>query len=69
MSVINALSTVKSAEQSKIGYKYEELMYEGVIVSTALYGTKAWGMISAERRKVNVEKKCLCEVWWNVWIE
>ena len=25
--------------------------YEGVIVSTALYGAEAWGMRSAERRK------------------
>ena len=28
--------------------------YEGVIVPTALYGTKARGMRSSERRKVNV---------------
>ena len=34
--------------------------YEGVIAPTALYGAKAWGMRSAERRKVNVlEMKCL----------
>ena len=32
----------------------------GVIVPTALYGAEAWGMRSAERRKVNVlEMKCL----------
>ena len=31
-----------------------------VIVPTALYGAKAWGMRSAERRKVNVlEMKCV----------
>ena len=29
-------------------------LYERVIVSTALYGADAWGMISAERMKVNV---------------
>ena len=29
-------------------------LYEEVIVSTALYGAEAWGMRSAERRKVNV---------------
>ena len=29
-------------------------LYEGVIVPTALYGAEAWGMRSAERRKVNV---------------
>ena len=35
-------------------------LYEGVIVPTALYGAEAWGMRSAERRKVNVlEMKCL----------
>ena len=35
-------------------------LYEGVIVPTALYGAEAWGMRSAERRKVNVlEVKCL----------
>ena len=31
-----------------------------LIVPTALYGAEAWGMRSAERRKVNVlEMKCL----------
>ena len=35
-------------------------IYEGVIQRTALYGADAWGMRSAERRKVNVlEMKCL----------
>ena len=38
----------------------KKCLYEGVIVPTALYGAKAWGMRSAERRKVNVlEMKCL----------
>ena len=33
---------------------------QGVIVPTALYGAEAWGMRSAERRKVNVlDMKCL----------
>ena len=27
---------------------------EGVIVPTAFYGAEAWGLTSAERRKVNV---------------
>ena len=41
----------------------------GVIVTAALYGAEAWGMRSAERRKVNVlEIKCLrslleCREW------
>ena len=35
-------------------------VYEGAIVPTVLYGAEAWGMRSAERRKVNVlEMKCL----------
>ena len=37
-----------------------ECLYEGVIVPRALYGAEAWGMRSAERRKVNVlEMMCL----------
>ena len=28
-------------------------MYDGVVVPTALHGAEAWGMRSAERRKVN----------------
>ena len=39
--------------------KAKKYLYEGVIVPTALYGAEAWGMRSAERRKVNVlEMKC-----------
>ena len=41
-------------------YNAKKCLYEGVIVPTALYGVVAWGMRSAERRKVNVlEMKCL----------
>ena len=40
--------------------KAKKCLYEGVIVPKALYGPEAWGMRSAERRKVNVlEMKCL----------
>ena len=39
-------------------------LFEGVIVQTALYGAEAWGMISAEIRKVNV-----LEIVWEVWLE
>ena len=40
--------------------KAKKCLCEGVIVPTALYGAGAWGMRSAERRKVNVlEMKCL----------
>ena len=43
-----------------LGIKAKKSLYEGVIVTTALYGAEAWGMRSAERRKVNVlEMKCL----------
>ena len=42
------------------GIKSKKCIYERVIVPTALYGAEAWGMRSAERRKVNVlEMKCL----------
>ena len=37
-----------------MGIKAKKCLYEGVIVPTALYGAEAWGMRSAERRKVNV---------------
>ena len=40
--------------------KDKKCLYIGVIVPIALYGAEAWGMRSAERRKVNVlEIKCL----------
>ena len=40
--------------------KAYKCLYEEVIVPTALYGAEAWGMRSAERRKVNfLEIKCL----------
>ena len=43
-----------------LGIKAKKSLYEGVIVPTSLYGAEAWGMRSAERRKVNVlEMKCL----------
>ena len=40
--------------------KAKKFLCEGVIVPMALYGAEAWGMRSAERRKVKVlEMKCL----------
>ena len=53
--------TLKSILSNRgLGIKAKKCLYEGVIVPTALYGAKAWGMRSAERRKVNVlEMKCL----------
>ena len=37
-----------------MGIKAKKCLHEGVIVPTAMYGAEAWGMRSAERRKVNV---------------
>ena len=43
-----------------LGIKAKKCLYEEVIVPMALYGAEAWGMTSAERRKVNVlMMKCL----------
>ena len=43
-----------------LGIKAKNCIYEGVIVPTALYGAGAWGMRSAEGRRVNVhEIKCV----------
>ena len=44
-----------------MGIKAKNCLSEGVIiVTTALYGAEAWGVRSAERRKLNVlEMKCL----------
>ena len=43
-----------------LGIKAKKCLCEGVIVPTALYRAEAWGMRSAERRKMNVlEMKCL----------
>ena len=54
-----------------LGIKAKKCLFEGVIVPTALYGTEAWGMRSADRRKVNVlEMKCLSSlVVCHEWIE
>ena len=37
-----------------MGIKAKKCLYEGVIVPTALFGAYAWGVGSAERRKMNV---------------
>ena len=43
-----------------LGIKARKCLYEGVFVPTALCGAEAWGMRSADIRKVNVlEMKCL----------
>ena len=52
---------LKSVQSNRgLWIKAKKCLYEGIIVPTALYGAEAWGMRSAERRKVNVlEMKCL----------
>ena len=53
-------SAEKCPEQSRIGYKGQEVSIRRLNCTTALYGAEAWGMRSAERRKVNVlQMKCL----------
>ena len=53
-----ALKSVLSNRGLRV--KAKKCLYEGVIVPTALHGAEAWGMRSAERRKVNaLEMKCL----------
>ena len=37
-----------------LGIKAKKCLYEGVIVPKVWYGADAWGMRSAERKKVNV---------------
>ena len=56
-----AWGALKSVLSSRgLGIKAKKCLYEGVIVPTALHGAEAWGMRSAEKRKVNVlEMKCL----------
>ena len=42
------------------GINAKKCLYERVIIPTALYGIEAWGIRSAESRKVNaLEMKCL----------
>ena len=49
----------------ELGIQAKKCLYEGVIVPTALYSVEAWGMRSAERRKVNaIEMKCLRNFVW-----
>ena len=53
-------SAEKCAEHRGLGIEPKKCLYEAIIVPKALYGAEAWGMRSAERRKVNVlEMKCL----------
>ena len=53
-----------------MGITAKKFLYEGVIVPTALHGAEAWGMRSAERRKVNVrEMQCLRSLECLEWIE
>ena len=50
-----AFGGLKSVMSNRgLGIKAKKCLYEGLTVPTALYGPEAWGMRSAERRKVNV---------------
>ena len=50
-----------------LGIKAKKCLNEVVIVPTVLYGAEAWGMRSAERRKVNVlEMKCFEKFGWSI---
>ena len=45
---------------SGLGINTKKCLYEGVFIPSVWYGAEAWGMRSAERRKVNVLViKCL----------
>ena len=50
----------------RLGIKAKKCLYEGLIVTTALYGSEAWGMRSAERREVNVLKMKCYKFDWSV---
>ena len=53
-------SAEKCLSNRGLGIKAKKCLYERIILPTALYGAEAWGMRSAERRKVNVlQMKCL----------
>ena len=59
--VFRAWGELKSVLKNReLGIKAKKCLYERVIVPTALYGEKEWGMRNAERMKLNVlEMKCL----------
>ena len=46
--------------------KAKKYQYERVIIPTALYRAEAWGMRSAERRRVNVLKMKCEKFGWSV---
>ena len=42
----------------------KRMLYEGIVVPTALYGEEMWGLREAEQRKQNVlEMGCLRIMW------
>ena len=42
------------------GMSAKRMLYEGIVVPTALYGAETWNMGAAERRRLNVmEMRCL----------
>ncbi len=51
---------------TSLGMSAKRMLYEGIVVSTALYGTETLNMGAAERRRSNVMEmrclKCMCGV-------
>ena len=56
-----AVGTVRKMwKNGGLGMEAKKLLYEGIVVPTALYGAEAWGLREAERRKLDVfEMGCL----------
>ena len=56
-----AAGTVKNLWKNVgLGMNAKRMLYEGIVVPTALYGAETWGLREAERRKLNVlEMGCL----------
>ena len=56
-----AAGTVKSLwKNGGLGMGAKKMLYEGIVVPTAMYGAEVWGLKEAERRKLDVfEMRCL----------
>ncbi len=45
---------------SMLGMNAKKRLYEGIVVTTALYGAETWNIGAAERRRLNVmEMRCV----------
>ena len=53
--VRRAAGTVKKLlKNGGLGMEAKVMLYEGVVVPTALYGAEPWGLREAERRKLDI---------------